>query len=370
MGGVYIHIPFCKSKCPYCDFYSSPVKNGETDEYVRAITDEIVTGRRTAKYAGNDFCADTLYLGGGTPSVLCGEALFEIITAAKKRFNMTDGCEITVECNPSSDIESLVPFFKAAGVNRISLGMQSAVDKERKALGRSSDRARIEAVTSLLLKNGIDNISLDVMLGVPYQTEKSLKESLDFAVGVGAKHISAYILKLEEGTYFYKNRDKYDFPDDDSVSSMYLECCEILRESGFSHYEISNFAKEGCESRHNTKYWLLEDYLGIGAAAHSFVGGKRFFFASSREQFINGAKPVFDGTGGDAQEYIMLRLRLKEGLKLSKLSESYGESAAKNIIKKAPLLKKNGLAEFDGESFSLTEKGFLVSNSIISEVIP
>lgn len=369
MGGVYIHVPFCKSKCPYCDFYSSAAKEGEIREYAKALIDEINTGRRTEEYV-KEFSADTLYLGGGTPSQLNGEELFNIITAAKKRFNMMPESEITVECNPSSDIEALLPFFKAAGVNRISLGMQSAVEKERKALGRASDRARIKAVTELFLKNGIENISLDVMLGVPYQTKESLKETLEFAVSTGAKHISAYILKLEEGTVFYKNREKYIFPDDDSVCEMYLECCEVLKENGFAHYEISNFALDGFESRHNTKYWLLEDYLGIGAAAHSFVGGKRFFFEPSKEKFIGGAKPVFDGNGGDAEEYIMLRLRLKEGLNLSELSALYGENAKNNIIKKAPLLKKNGLSEFDGETFSLTEKGFLISNSIISELVP
>lgn len=368
MGGVYVHIPFCASKCPYCDFYSARATAFEKEEYVKAVLDEINTGRRTAEYVGG-FCADTLYIGGGTPSLLAGEDIFNIVTAAKKRFNMPESAEITVECNPSSDIELLVPYFKASGVNRISLGMQSAVEKERKALGRMSNKARIEEVTALLIKNGIENISLDVMLGVPHQTIESLKETLLFAVNSGAKHISAYILKLEEGTYFYKNRHKYTFPDDDTVCDLYLEGCEFLRENGFSHYEISNFSKEGFESRHNTKYWLLEDYLGIGAAAHSFVGGKRFYFEPSREGFINGEKPVFDGTGGDSEEYIMLRLRLKKGLQISKTAALYGENAVKSIIKKAPLLKKNGLAEFDGENFSLTEKGFLVSNSVISELI-
>lgn len=368
MGGVYIHIPFCASKCPYCDFYSACSRPGEREAYVDALTDEIITGRRVAEYV-KGFCADSLYLGGGTPSVLRGENIYKIVTAAKKAFDMPENSEITVECNPSSDIEALMPYFKAAGVNRASLGMQSAVEKERKILGRASDRARIEEVVRLFMKNGIDNISLDIMLGVPCQTKESLKESIDFAVDVGAKHISAYILKLEEGTFFYKNRDRYTFADDDLVAEMYLECCEELKKNGFSHYEISNFAKEGFESRHNKKYWLLEDYLGIGAAAHSFVGGKRFYFESSKESFINGQKPVFDGFGGDFEEYVMLRLRLSSGLRLSELKARFGESCVNEIIKKAPFLKKNGLVSFDGESLSLTEKGFLVSNSIIAELI-
>lgn len=368
MGGVYVHIPFCASKCPYCDFYSACPKPGEREAYVKAVIDEINTGRRASEYV-DGFYADTLYLGGGTPSVLQGEDIYKIVTAAKKAYNMPADSEITVECNPSSDIESLVPYLKAAGVNRASLGMQSAVEKERKILGRASDRARIEEVVRLFIKNGIENISLDVMLGVPYQTKESLKESIDFAVGIGAKHISAYILKLEEGTFFYKNRDRYTFADDDLVAEMYLECCEELKKSGFSHYEISNFAKEGFESRHNKKYWLLEDYLGIGAAAHSFVGGKRFYFEASKEAFINGQRPVFDCNGGDFEEYVMLRLRLSSGLRLSSLKARFGESCVNEIIKKAPLLKKNGLVSFDGEALSLTEKGFLVSNAVIAELI-
>lgn len=368
MGGVYIHIPFCASKCPYCDFYSLRCGEKEKREYVNAVIDEINTSRRARRFLSG-FNADTLYLGGGTPSVLGGEELFKMISAAKNAYKIGDGCEITVECNPSSSIEELLPHFSAAGVNRISLGMQSAVEKERRALGRTSNKERIKSVVSLLKSAGITNISLDVMLGIPFQTEKSLEETLEFAASLDIKHISAYILKLEEGTFFYNNREKYDFPDDDAVAALYEKCCEFLKNAGFSHYEISNFAMSGFESRHNNKYWLLDDYLGIGPAAHSFVNGKRFFYGRSIKDFCDGKEPFFDGTGGDAEEYIMLRLRLKEGLKISRLKELYGEECAKAIIKKAPLFKKKGLANFDGESFSLSEKGFLVSNGIISELI-
>lgn len=369
MNGVYIHIPFCKSKCPYCDFYSYRCNNEQREKYVDAIVDEITTNRRATEFFKKTFTADTLYLGGGTPSVLTGEQLFKIIDTAKKEYHLPADAEITVECNPSSDIEGLIPYFKKAGVNRISLGMQSAVKKERQQLGRAADKERILSVISLLKENGITNISLDVMLGIPLQTSDSLKETLEFAVECKVTHISAYILKIEEGTFLHKNQSRYVFPDENEVCNLYYQCCDFLESNGYSHYEISNFALPGFESRHNTKYWELENYLGIGAAAHSYIDGKRFYFPDNSEEFINGGKAIFDDEGGDYEEYIMLRLRLKSGLSLSELSKLYGEKHTKEIIKKAPLLKEQGFVNFDGETLSLTNKGFLLSNAIIAELI-
>ncbi len=369
MNGVYIHIPFCNSKCPYCDFYSYRCKREEQEKYIDSLIDEINTWRRADEFLKGEFVADTLYIGGGTPSVLSENDLTRIITAAKKRFNMGDSPEITVECNPSSDIESLIPCFKKTGVNRVSLGMQSAVDSERRTLGRNADQKRITEVIKLLKDNGIDNISLDIMLGTPSQTSETLKKTLAFAIGCEVKHISAYILKIEDGTFFDTHKDRYDFPDDNAVCDLYEQCADTLEKAGFSHYEISNFAVPGYESRHNTKYWELENYLGIGAAAHSYIDGKRFYFKSDTESFINGEKAIFDGFGGDSEEYIMLKLRLKEGLNLTELKKLYGEKVTEKINKKAPLFKEQGFVNFDGENLSLTRKGFLVSNSIISELI-
>ncbi len=368
LGGVYIHIPFCASKCPYCDFYSFCADDNAKNDYVNALIDEIITGRRTREYTSG-FIADTLYIGGGTPSVLKGEQLYRIIKTAKEKYKIPDGSEITVECNPASAIEEIAPFFKKAGVNRVSLGMQSAVDKERKTLGRKSDKERIKNVINILNENGISNISLDVMMGVPFQTKDTLKETLEFAVSSGAKHISSYILKLEEGTFFYNNKEKYSFSDDDEVCELYGFCNDFLKRNGFLHYEISNFALPGFESKHNKKYWLLDEYLGIGASSHSFVNGKRFYYDRSADDFINGAKPVFDGDGGSCEEYIMLRLRLKDGFSLSELKKLYGENSADLIIEKAPFFKEQGLVLYDGENISLTEKGYLLSNSVIAEFI-
>lgn len=369
MNGVYIHIPFCKSKCPYCDFYSYRCNETERKRYVEALLDEIETTKRVSEFLNGDFAADSLYIGGGTPSVLTSDELYSIVTAAKRKFKIENSAEITVECNPSSDIESLIPCFKDVGVNRISLGMQSAVESERRTLGRAADKNRITRVINLLKDNGINNISLDIMLGTPSQTPRTLKETLDFVIECDVKHVSAYILKIEEGTFFDTHSDRYDFPEENLVCDLYEQCAQALENAGFSHYEISNFAKPSYESRHNTKYWNLENYLGIGAAAHSYIDGKRFYFESDTEGFINGKKAIFDSFGGDSEEYIMLKLRLKSGLILSELKDLYGEDALKNIKNKAPLLKEQGLISFDGESLSLTRKGFLISNSIIAELI-
>ncbi len=369
MNGVYIHIPFCNFKCPYCDFYSYRCKSTEQKPYVDALIDEINTLRRCGEFVKSGFTADTLYLGGGTPSVLTGEDICRIIECAKAKFNMPPTSEITVECNPNSPIEELIPYFKKCGVNRVSLGMQSAVDSERRALGRQSDKKRISQVIELLRYSGIDNISLDLMLGIPDQTPESLRESLDFIINCRVKHVSAYILKIEEGTFFDTHRERYSFPDESTTCDLYNQCADTLKKAGFNHYEISNFALPGYESRHNTKYWELENYLGIGAAAHSFVDGKRFYFEGDAEGFINGNKAIYDGDGGDADEYVMLKLRLNKGLDINELIKLYGEKNAEKIIKKAPLFKEMGLVSFDGKNLSLTQKGFLLSNSIIAEII-
>ncbi len=370
MNGVYIHIPFCKSKCPYCDFHSQRCDDKLKSQYIQALIDEIKTLRRTKAFLPSGFTdIDTLYIGGGTPSVLKSEELEAVITAAKSNFNVAEGAEITVECNPSSPIEELIPTFLKCGVNRISLGMQSAVDSERRLLGRSADRQRVKHVIDLLKSYGIENISLDIMLGIPNQTKESLTSTLEFIKECRVPHVSAYILKIEEGTFFHTHSKRFEFPDEDQCCELYEYCCEYLENIGLRRYEISNFAKEGYESRHNTKYWTLENYLGIGAAAHSFINGGRFFFKRDTLAFINGEKAEFDCDGGDEKEYIMLRLRLREGVKLSELSNLYSPQACEKILKKAPLFKKHGLVDFDGETLSLTNKGALLSNSIIAELI-
>ncbi len=306
---------------------------------------------------------DTVYFGGGTPSYFGGERIKQIIDCIKDNYNISDA-EITVECNPSSVDEALITHLKAAGVNRISMGMQSAVDKERKSLGRLSDTRQVENAVSLIKSYGIDNISLDLMLGIPHQTKQSLKESLDFIIAQKVKHISAYILKVEEGTPF--SHMELSLPDEDEVCDLYLWAAYYLEKQGYEQYEISNFAEKGFESRHNLKYWHCEEYLGIGPSAHSFIDGERFYFPRDFKAFIENPSPVYDGKGGDEEEYVMLSLRLSEGLTKKGYRERFNKEIAEEIFKKAKPLEKAGLLKISEEGIKLTKEGFLLSNSIIT----
>lgn len=363
MTGIYIHIPFCKTKCPYCDFYSFKGDEKQKDSYLKAVLFTL------ERYAGKNIKVDTLYFGGGTPSVFGGERIGRITDYIRENFDLQENAEITVECNPSSTDEDFVRAVKRAGINRVSMGMQSAVDRERKMLGRPSGREDIKRAVNLFKNEGIDNISLDLMLGVPYQSEESLNESIDFILSLGVKHISAYMLKIEAGTPFEKNEENLDLPDEDAVAEMYLHTSERLEKEGFIHYEISNFALEGFHSRHNTKYWQCEEYIGIGPSAHSYYNGKRFYYSRSFEDFLSVKDPVFDGEGGSEEEYIMLSLRLKEGLDGKRFKERYGREIDESVFLKAKKYEKNGLLKIDEERIYLTKEGFLLSNSIIADLI-
>ena len=362
MTGIYIHIPFCKTKCPYCDFYSFKGDEKQKDSYLDAVL-LCLKG-----YADESLKIDTVYFGGGTPSVFGGERIGRIISYIRENFDLQENTEITVECNPSSTDEDFVRQVKRAGVNRVSMGMQSAVDAERKMLGRPSDRKDIERAVNLFKNEGIDNISLDLMIGVPFQTMESLDESLDFMLSLSVKHISAYMLKIEEGTPFAEEKS-LSLPDEDTVADMYIHTSERLRERGYIHYEISNFALEGFRSRHNTKYWQCEEYIGVGPSAHSFYKGKRFYYSRSFDDFLSGKAPISDGEGGSEEEYVMLALRLGEGLDEKKFTEKYGKTLDKAIFDKAEKYIKAGLVRTEGDRIYLTYEGFLVSNSIISDLL-
>ena len=361
--GLYLHIPFCKSKCPYCDFYSFSGKDTQKDEYTSVLKDKILSSISTLHCKG-----DTLYIGGGTPSVLGAKNLEILVNACNSGF-LTDNAEITVECNPYGLDEDFFKTLQDCGVNRLSFGLQSAIDSERRILGRLSDRNQVENTVKTAQKVGFQNITLDVMLGIPNQTEKSLNETLDFCISLGVPHISAYMLKLEENTHFYKNQDKYNFPDDDLTADLYLQMCETLENQGIMQYEISNFAKSGFESRHNLKYWHCEEYLGLGPSAHSFLDGKRFYFDRNFESFMNGNSPINDGLGGDFTEYAMLNLRLVEGLNEDKVFKRFGHSIPKEIYEKSKIFIDNGYMHKNENGLALTRKGFLMSNTILAKIL-
>ena len=340
-SGLYFHIPFCFNKCPYCDFYSVKYCESESRNYVKRVIEKI------KKYSGE---FDTVYFGGGTPSAIPPELIGEILNASKEQFIIDENSEITVECNPKKELREIFEKYASYGINRISLGMQSAVDKERFALGRSAGRAEVERAVNAAKNAGIENVSLDLMLGIPNQTEESLTESLDFIDKMKVQHISAYMLKIEKDTRFYEMRDRLSLPDEDIVTELYLKTVKSLGELGFKQYEISNFAKDGYESRHNLKYWRLIPYLGIGKSAHSFWNGKRFYYDVDFNL-------IPDGDGGSDEERIMLSLRLNEGIDKSLLKKPYEQFI------------KMGLMGENKDRVYLTPEGMLVSNTIISELI-
>lgn len=361
--GLYLHIPFCESKCNYCSFYSIAATATIKELYKNALLKEI------KKWGENIFRPITsIYVGGGTPSTLKSEDISEIINCVKTNFKVCENAEITVEVNPKS---SSLDFFKSlinCGVNRLSIGVQSGNDNELKALGRLHDRKTAEDTFYTARKAGFKNISLDLMLGLPASTLDTLKQTLDFFNTLSPEHISAYILKIEENTHFSKIKDTLNLPDDEQVAEQYDFLSKTLVNSGYEHYEISNFAKENKFSRHNVNYWRCGEYLGIGPAAHSFFEGKRFYYPNDLKGFLENPQTVFDGAGGECDEFIMLNLRLKSGLNLDELKEEYNVVPSAAFLNKVKLFEKNGLCTFENNIISLTDSGMLLSNEIIAQL--
>lgn len=359
---IYIHIPFCEQKCPYCDFYSINDKN-EYDRY----TDNLI--RLIKEYSDRyQRKITTVYFGGGTPSVIGAQRLVKILSAVKDNFEVCIDAEITVEVNPCSSTELDFSLLRNAGFNRVSVGMQSSDEQELRLLGRRHNADDAKATVKRARNAGFDNISLDLMICVPTQTKSSLTKSIEFCKDCQVEHISAYILKFEENTPFYNMMDKFQLFDDDTQAQLYLHVIDELERNGYTQYEISNFSKKGFEGKHNLRYWRDQEYLGLGPSAHSFVDNKRFYFSRNLSDFYNNMT-IDDGSGGDIEEYIMLSLRLKEGLSFDKLSEKYDYTPSKNFVYRVNKLKDENLVDFDGERISLTREGFLVSNTIINFLI-
>lgn len=368
--GLYFHIPFCKGKCPYCDFYSVTDKT-LYDSYRDAICHEINTLSRSKPLVGDLHakCVDTIYFGGGTPSAWGAENISRVLQTVREHFTLAENTEITVECNPSSLTSAFFETCADSGVNRISLGLQSAVDSERKKLGRRADRTAVLDCLQAARNAGIENVSLDLIIGIPDQTKESLQQSLDFLIESKVPHASVYLLSIEEGTYFYKNAAKLNLPDEDTAADFYLQTVDYLNRNGLQQYEISNFAIPGFESRHNTRYWLQKEYLGIGAAAHSFVNGKRFGFPRSIDSFLQGLPPEQYAQGGDFEEFAMLRLRLSQGLTHKDCLKKFGFPIPISVLRTAEKYKKCNLIEINEQGIRLTPNGFLVSNMLLADLL-
>ena len=258
----------------------------------------------------------------------------------------------------TKETEKLFESLYAVGVNRLSIGMQSSNDRELEFLGRRHKAQQVKASVMAAKAAGIENISLDIMLGIPFQTEKSLEKTVEFADSLSVTHLSAYILKIEQNTTFYRlfKQGKLNVCDDDLTAKLYLSAARQLEKRGFMQYEISNFAKKGFEGRHNLKYWHDEQYLGFGPSAHSFFEGKRFYYPRSLKDYEAGVCPIFDSEGGDAEEYLMLGLRLSEGISFERFERRYGYPVPEKTVKTAKELEKHGLMTVTDKGFSLTRQ--------------
>ncbi len=356
--GIYIHIPYCASKCRYCDFDSVTDFAGR-QEYVRVLKSEI------RRYADKGISADSLFFGGGTPSVMEAELLAELAECCREVFGLKG--EITTEANPDSADFRWLKTLADAGFTRVSFGAQSAVEEELRALGRRHNAAAVQEAMAAAGEAGFCHRNLDVMVGIPFQNAESLDQTLTTFAGLGPDHISAYLLKIEEGTPFYRERMERFCPGEEETAALYLQTVETLRESGFEQYEISNFAKPGGECRHNLKYWRCEEYLGFGPSAHSFYQGKRFYHPRGVQQYLDtdGCMFLDEGPGGDAEERLMLALRLSEGADLSDLPENQYRS----ILTRARKYQKAGMVQIQGARIHLTPEGFLVSNGILADLL-
>lgn len=372
--GLYIHVPFCVSKCPYCDFYSLPAGT-DGDQSMDAYTAALLAALdRWAARINRP--ADTLYFGGGTPSLLGPARLTRILERAAARFGLA-GAEITLEANPGDDLTPVLRAFHAAGGNRLSLGMQSAHDRDLAALGRRHRYADVARAAEAARLAGIGNLSLDLMLGLPGQETEAVVTSVEACRALGAGHVSAYLLKLEPGTPFYARRQSLCLPEEDAAAELYLAAAQALEDAGYRQYEIANFARPGRESRHNSKYWDQRPYLGLGPAAHSFLEGRRFYYARDLGRFLAGEEPLTEEDAlipaGSEAEYLMLRMRLTAGITEAGFAAHFGHPIPADWRQRAAALARQSAADpllvCTEEGFRLTRRGCLVSNAVIARLL-
>ena len=371
--GLYIHIPFCKSKCIYCDFYSLPRAEDRMDRYVSALCRQLAEiAQQTTAHT-----VDSVYLGGGTPSYLGEKRLRHILKTVKKHYHLSRDAEITLEANPDSagDWRAL-RSLRRAGMNRLSLGVQSADDGLLRTLGRPHTFAQAEEAAAAARRARIRNLSLDLIYGLPGQDLAGWKDTLERAAALEPEHLSCYGLKVEEGTPLWDMQEKMDLPDDDAQADMYLWTVERLRALGYEQYEISNFARPGRASRHNMKYWTLCEYAGFGPGAHSDLGDVRYAYLRSLDTYCAGVEAGVSVLESSEHipsrerdiEYVMLGLRLTQGISRQEFENRYRLPFApiQSVLER---FRATGHAALAGGRWRLTPEGFLVSNQIIGQAL-
>ncbi len=358
MTGIYFHIPFCAKKCPYCDFFSIPYHKETTQLYTDAII------RNLHHYAVPD-TVDTIYFGGGTPSLLSVSQLSSILDACVRTLHLARDTEITLELNPSGDRREYLQELYKLGINRLSIGTQSFSDEQLRILGRTHTAEKGIRTVHDAADAGFRNISCDLILACPHQSEQVLAETLNVLTALPITHVSSYLLQLEEGTDFSKNTALQKFlPDDDGAADLYLHAVSHLASMDFAQYEVSSFAKAGFESRHNLKYWKCEPYLGIGSGAHSCYEGQRFFVPKDIDAFCRDSHQptvVIDPAPCQKEERIMLALRTTQGVSRTNFSQD-----AASLIRQ---LTQAGYLRNNSEQIILTPKGFAISNSVIAALM-
>lgn len=366
--GLYLHIPFCRSKCAYCDFYSLPGSESRMDDYVAALQRHLT---ETAPQMQGHL-VDTVYFGGGTPSYLGHKRLIALLKAVKKQCRVWDRAEITLEANPDSACDwRALRALRRAGFNRISLGAQSSDDAQLRQLGRVHTWQQVKDAVAACRRAGLDNISLDLIYGLPGQTMEQWENTLADALVLAPRHISCYGLKLEEGTPLYQQQDRLTLPDGDQQADMYLYAVALLTQNGYAQYEISNFAQPGYESHHNLKYWTLGEYAGFGPGAFSDFGGVRYGYVRDLEGYLAGRLELAESEEitpqERAMEYLMLRLRTARGIDVRQFETRFRQRFAPLAV----ILQRcadHGLARQTEHGWCLTPRGFLVSNQIIADL--
>ena len=366
MVGLYIHIPFCLAKCKYCDFCSFAACEKDKKRYIDALIREMKEYQGTA--------CDTIFVGGGTPTSLESAELARLLDSINENFVIADSCEFTVEANPKTLNEEKLQLLIKGGVNRLSVGVQSFNDNELCAIGRIHSAKDAVDTISLAKDCGFDNISIDLMSAIPNQTKESFERSLDEAISQRPKHISCYSLILEEGTPLFDEykRGELELADEDAEREMYELACRKLAEAGYRQYEISNFAKQGAESRHNKKYWNCEEYIGVGLSAHSYLGGVRFSNTTDFECYINGEyerERAEISKEEQMSEFMFLGLRKTCGISKSEFYDRF-ELEIEKVFEK-PLLKfKNmGMIIEENGFLRLSHNAISVSNTIMCEFV-
>ena len=370
-AGVYIHIPFCKSRCSYCDFATDVYRSGDVVErYVQALCSEIPGSTADTPKI------DTVYFGGGTPSLLEPRQLGRILEVVDAHFDVGAGTELTMEMNPATVTQETLREYKALGVNRASFGVQTFDDTELKRLARGHDAQEARSTFKMLRDAGYDNVSFDLIAGLPRQTLDDWERNLDEALELDPEHLSLYLLEIHESTPLAEQirSHRQPMPDEELAAEMYELMVDMVASAGFRQYEISNFAKSGFESRHNTKYWRLDPVYGFGVSAHSFDGNQRYANERDTAEYVRRIEAsltaeVSRDTIDAASEFIFLGLRLTRGVDLAEYQNRFGRELLGNHTAELERLKTDGLIEISGGRLRLTRRGMLFSNEVFQAFV-